>query len=74
MNIKVKATCPELTPRDNPEDLEILKELYSKIDARLDGILDDMEKAKCTKLGIIIGPDEVVHGCTIDLKEKNNEH
>ena len=52
--IKVKATCPELCPKSKPEDIDILKAFYHKVDERLVGIENDMKDAKCTKMVINI--------------------
>lgn len=58
MKISVKATCPELTPKTNPADMETLKLLYKAIDTRLEGIETNMKDAGCTKLMIKIEDDE----------------
>lgn len=52
--IKVKATCPELCPKSRPEDIDILKAFYHKVDERLIDIEKDMAAAKCTKMVINI--------------------
>lgn len=56
--IRVKATCPLICPKSKPEDLDILKEFYHKVDERLLGIEDDMVAAKCTKMVINIETTE----------------
>ena len=52
--ITVKATCPQLTPKQNPADMETLKLFYKAIDTRLEGIGETMKIARCTKLTIKI--------------------
>lgn len=56
--ITVKATCPELSPKTNPVDMETLKLLYKAIDTRLEGIGESMKIAGCKKLMIKIEDDE----------------
>lgn len=56
--ITVKATCPELSPKTNPADMETLKLFYRAIDTRLEGIGESMKIARCTKLVIKIEDTE----------------
>ena len=57
--IDVQAICPELHPKTNPEDKELLEQFYHAIDTRLIGIEHDLEAAKCKGLNIDIKPVEV---------------
>lgn len=59
--IRVKATCPEICPKSKPEDMDILKEFYKKVDERLNGIEEDMKVAKCTKMEINIMREEAIN-------------
>lgn len=52
--ITVKATCPELSPKSNPADMETLKLFYRAIDTRLEGIGESMKIARCKRLVIKI--------------------
>lgn len=52
--ISVKATCPALSPKEVPADMETLKLFYKAIDTRLEGIGETMKIARCTKLTIKI--------------------
>ena len=52
--ITIRATCPTLTPKTNPADMETLKLFYRAIDTRLDGIGESMKIARCKKLTIKI--------------------
>lgn len=56
--ITVKATCPELSPKTNPADMETLKLFYRAIDTRLEGIGESMKIARCKKLIIKIEDTE----------------
>lgn len=56
--ITVKATCPELSPKTNPADMETLKLFYRAIDTRLEGISESMKIARCKKLVIKIEDTE----------------
>lgn len=56
--ITVKATCPELSPKTNPADMETLKLFYRAIDTRLEGIGESMKIARCKKLVIKIEDTE----------------
>lgn len=52
--ITIKATCPELSVKENPADMETLKLFYKAIDTRLEGIGETMKLARCKKLMIKI--------------------
>ena len=52
--ITVRATCPELSPKTNPADMETLKLFYRAIDTRLEGIGESMKIARCKRLVIKI--------------------
>ncbi len=56
--IKIKAWCPALHPKQFPEDMEILQELYEKLYARLEGLEFDLSDASCNKMLITIEAGE----------------
>lgn len=63
-NIKIKAWCPTLHPKQSPEDMEVLKHLYSEMHKRLDNMSETMGPAECTKMIITIEAGDTDEGST----------
>ena len=48
--VRADAYCPELKPKSNPDDMKLIKALYSDLENRLKGIEPEFENCKVEKL------------------------
>ena len=56
LNYKIQADtyAPGLKPKSNPEDMEKIKDLYSKLENRLSGIDEELDNCMVEKLVISV--------------------
>lgn len=50
--VQADTYAPELKPKSNPDDMAKIRDLYSNVEKRLNGIEEDLEKCQVEKFEI----------------------